>query len=321
MPPASSGGVEARPDTDRRSEEFESITLRSPDGSTEAEFVPTANMLCCSLKHHGAEILDLGSGVGAYAHHGTTMGIPLLHPWANRLAGFEYEAAGKHVRLPRGGGLIPTDAAGLPIHGVLPAAMRWEVDDRQPGALTAMLRWDSPPLLELFPFEHHLRLSIQIASAELTIATALHATGEDSVPVCFGYHPYLRIPETRREAWRVTLGALRRLVLDDTMIPTGEREPVGRRCFYLEDENLDDGFDALAVPPEFSAAAENVVLTVRLVEGYSYAQVYAPRGKDYVCFEPMTAPANALRSGDGLRIVSPGEVHRTAFTISISRSA
>ena len=109
-------------------EGFESITLRSPDGSTEAEFVPAANMLCCSLRHHGVEILDRGSGVGAYAHHGTTMGIPLLHPWANRLAGFDYEAAGKHVSLPRGTGVIPTDEAGLPIHGVLPALMRWDVD-------------------------------------------------------------------------------------------------------------------------------------------------------------------------------------------------
>jgi galactose mutarotase-like enzyme len=50
-------------------------------------------------------------------------------------------------------------------------------------------------------------------------------------------------------------------------------------------------------------------------------QVYAPQGKDYVCFEPMTAPANALRSGDGLRIVNPGELHLTAFTISIGQSA
>ena len=105
------------------------------------------------------------------------------------------------------------------------------------------------------------------------------------------------------------------------MIPTGEREPVERRCLYLEGTSLDDGFDALAVPAGFEAAAENAALKVRFVEGFPYAQVYAPGGKDYVCFEPMTAPANALRSGDGLRIVSPGELHRTAFTISSGRSA
>jgi aldose 1-epimerase len=93
-------------------EGFESITLRSLDGTTDAEFVPAANMLCCSLKHLGVEILDRGRGVGAYAERGATMGIPLLHPWANRLAGFEYEAAGKRVSLRPGDGLIPTDDAG-----------------------------------------------------------------------------------------------------------------------------------------------------------------------------------------------------------------
>ena len=303
------------------SQAFDAITLRSPDGSTEAEFVPTANMLCCSLKHHGVEFLHRGAGVDAYAERGITMGIPLLHPWANRLAAFGYEAAGKHVRLQRGASPIPTDEAGLPIHGVLPALMRWEVDEREPDALAAVLRWISPQLLELFPFEHQLRVEIQVGNAELTIATTLYATGEDSVPVCFGYHPYLCIPGIPREAWRVTLGAFRRLVLDEHMIPTGEHEPIERRCLYLERASLDDCFDALSVPAEFEASAGNIVLKVDFVEGYSYAHVYAPRGKGYICFEPMTAPANALRSGDGLRTVSPGEVHRTAFTISIRRSA
>ena len=37
------------------SQALDAITLRSLDGSTEAEFAPTANMLCCSLKHHGVE--------------------------------------------------------------------------------------------------------------------------------------------------------------------------------------------------------------------------------------------------------------------------
>jgi galactose mutarotase-like enzyme len=103
------------------------------------------------------------------------------------------------------------------------------------------------------------------------------------------------------------------------MIPTGAREPVECRCFDLEGLSLDDGFDALADPAEFEVAADSVALSVKFVEGFSFAQVYAPRGKGYVCFEPMTAPANGLRSGDGLQIVSPGELHRTAFTISIAR--
>jgi hypothetical protein len=49
------------------------------------------------------------------------MGIPLLHPWTNQLASYEYHAAGKHVILPGGTGLVPDDEAGLRIHGVFRA--------------------------------------------------------------------------------------------------------------------------------------------------------------------------------------------------------
>lgn len=107
-------------------EGLESITVRSADGSTEAEFVPSANMVCCSLRYRGVEFLYQRSGVAAYAEGGAPMGIPLLHPWANRLAGFEYRAAGKHVVLPKGEGVIPVDKAGLPIHGVLAGAAALE---------------------------------------------------------------------------------------------------------------------------------------------------------------------------------------------------
>ena len=40
-------------------------------------------------------------------------------------------------------------------------------------------------------------------------------------------------------------------------------------------------------------------IEVEFEAGYPVAQVYAPPGEDYVCFEPMTAPIDALVSGDG----------------------
>jgi galactose mutarotase-like enzyme len=298
---------------------FDSITLRSSDGRTEAEFVPAANMLCCSLRHDGAELLDHGSGVVGYAHRGKTMGIPLLHPWANRLAAFEYAVAGKRVVLPRDESLIPVDGAtGLPIHGVLPGLLRWQAAQSQPGSLAATLHWNSPELLALFPFPHDLTIEAGVESGSLELATTLRPTGEESVPVSFGFHPYLTVPSAPREGWRVTLGAFRRLVLDERMIPTGEREPVARRSVYLDDLSFDDAFDGLAVPAEITAAGGKYALAVDFLEGFSYAQVYAPAGKDFICFEPMTAPTNALASGDGLRLVAPGELHRAAFRISVS---
>ena len=298
-----------------------SITLISPDGSTAAEFVPGANMLCRSVKHRGSELLDQRDRVAAYAERGVTMGIPLLHPWANRLSRFGYRAAGKTVALPPNGGLILVDDAGLPIHGVLPGRLHWEVVGQARDRITARLSWTSGCLLELFPFAHELRVEASLSDQALTITTTLRATGEDTVPVSFGYHPYLRVPGTPRESWLVTLGAFRHLTVDEWMIPTGEREPIERRSLCLRERSFDDGFDGLSVPAEFELAAQGFALSVEFLEGFSYAQVYAPTGQDFICFEPMTAPTNALNSGDGLALVPPGAEYRAAFSIAISAGA
>jgi aldose 1-epimerase len=299
-----------------------SIELMSPDGSTQAEFVPDANMLCRSLKHAGTQLLDQGRGVAAYAEQGATMGIPLLYPWANRLSGFEYRAAGKTVALPPDVGLIPVDDAGLPIHGVVPGRLRWEVDRQaRRDRLAARLTWTYGRLLELFPFAHELRVEASLSDQALTITTTLRATGEDTAPVSFGYHPYLRVPGARRESWEVKLGAFRRLIVDERGIPTGEREPIERRSLCLGNRSFDDGFDGLAAPAEFEVAAGDFALAVEFLEGFSYAQVYAPTGRDFICFEPMTAPTNALNSGAGLALVQPGAEYRAAFSVAISAGA
>jgi aldose 1-epimerase len=297
------------------------VTLRSVDGSTAAEFVLGANMVCRSLRYLEAEYLHQGAGVEAYAQDGITMGIPLLHPWANRLSGFHYQVAGEDVALPRGENVIPLDDVGLPIHGVMPGLLRWDVARSSQASLTSRLRWTSAELLRLLPFPHDLTVEARLDPGALTIATILTPIGGGSVPASFGYHPYLRIPEQPRSRWQVRLGARQRLLLDQTMIPTGAREPVSQRSFTLTQHALDDSFDALEDPASFAAAAGDVALKVEFLEGYSYAQVYAPADQDFICFEPMTAPTNALISGNALALVAPGQQHRAAFRISIARTS
>jgi aldose 1-epimerase len=292
------------------------VTIISPDGVTRAEFVPEANMVCCSLRHRDAELLDPGQGVEAYAQRGNTMGIPLLHPWANRLAGPSYRIG--DVRLPAPAGRYATDPEGLPIHGALPGHLRWAV---QPGSppdrVSARLSWDSSELLELFPFTHELEMRAELTAGRLTLTTTLRATGSAAVPVAFGFHPYLRIPGSPRRDWRVALGATERLVLDEHMIPTGAAEPLVERTFGLGEQSWDDGLAGLDEPARFEVSDGETTLTVTFEEGFGYAQVYAPPGHDYICFEPMTAPTNALNSGEGLVQVAPGEERRTRWSVAV----
>jgi aldose 1-epimerase len=287
-------------------------------GDLEATFLPGVGMVGASLRHAGEELLDRRAGVAAYAARGAVMGIPLLHPWANRLAGHGYAVAGREVRLNGASPLVHCEEHGLPIHGLLAGSPLWRVQAREPARLRAVLDFGAhPELLAAFPFPHELAIEATLTPAALTVATTLRATGDVPVPVAFGFHPYLRLPGADRRAWRLTLPARRHLDTDGRGIPTGaaQRRPATRLA--LGDRGFDDGYDGIRAGAAFSAAGGGRTVTVRLIDGFPAAQLFSPPGAPFVCFEPMTAPTNALRSGAGLRQVPPGGRADAVFAIEV----
>ncbi len=136
--------------------------------------VPGAGMLGASLVHRGVEMLWQGSGVRGYVQQRKFMGIPFLHPWANRLSDFSYHAKGHDVVLDPGSPMLLFDDSGLPIHGVLTASRRWRVrgvsaDDAH-ARLAASLEFDRSELLEAFPFPHRVELEIELSAGALRSA-------------------------------------------------------------------------------------------------------------------------------------------------------
>src|SRR3954469_15047440 len=101
-------------------EGYPTLTLHSPAG-LETTYAPGVGMVGASLRHDGEELLGQRGGLARYEATGSPFGIPLLHPWANRLAGYAYEIDGRHVELDRESPLLHTDPQGLPIHGVVAA--------------------------------------------------------------------------------------------------------------------------------------------------------------------------------------------------------
>ncbi len=306
------------------SDRFATVCLRDEEASLEATFVPEAGMLCSSLRHRGDELLAQNAGVGAYAERGKTMGIPLLYPWANRLAGFRYAVAARAVEVPHDRALVALDNNGLPIHGVIGGRLGWELA-APPGpdahSLTARLSWTEakPELFEVFPFPHELSYEARLADGRLQIAITVHACGAQAVPLAFGFHPYLVLPGVPRERWLIELPAMRRLELDANQIPIGPEGELRAERFELEGNRFDDGFDAVAVPARFAAEAAERRIELELLEGYPCAQVFAPPASGFICFEPMTAPTNALCSGMGLRLLASGERFRAVFSVRVAQ--
>ena len=125
-------------------------------------------------------------------------------------------------------------------------------------------------------------------------------------------HADLALPlDTRRFATRAVLGgggtwweqvqlppiaARDHLALNEMLTPTGERRPVEFSDPYpLKGAALDDVFGNLVRDPDglarFRVEGGGRAITVTYGPKYTVAIVYAPPGKDFICFEPMSAVA------------------------------
>ena len=72
------------------------VTLRADE--YEATFLPACGMLCTSLRHRGEEYVAWPRSLADF-RAGSMTAIPLVHPWGNRLGGWEYRVGRKHVDL------------------------------------------------------------------------------------------------------------------------------------------------------------------------------------------------------------------------------
>jgi aldose 1-epimerase len=311
-------------------EGFPALTLESEAaGGVEAIFVPEAGMICCSLRHRGQELLGQRGGLGKYVESGSTMGIPFLHPWANRLGRSRFEVAGRTVDIDLEGLHVKRDGGGLPMHGLLTAARGWRVErhleleggEEDGGVLAASFDFGAyPRLLEAFPFPHQVEIEARLAGAELRITTTVRAGEEGSVPVAFGFHPYLQLPGVERSEWEIEAPVREQLELDGQMLPTGRRWPVEITAGPLGARTFDDAFLAPPRGEPFVLSGGGRRLELRIGEGYPFAQIYAPPDLDAVAIEPMTAPTNALLSGEDLQMVPAGESFTASFAIAIGET-
>ena len=290
------------------------VTLQDPSSELEAQFVPDAGMIGISLIDSGVELLGQRRGLDAYVANGKTMGIPILYPWANRLGANTYTAEDTTVTLTAGEHGVRTDPNGLPIHGVLAAYPNWRVTHESANELTAEVDFGDQDLLASFPFPHRLALTVSLFERTLRLRTSVTPSGDKAVPLCFGFHPYLRLPDAPRDQWIIETPRLRHLKLDERGLPTGETTLQPATTEALGDKAFDDGYDEVAEGAVFAVSGGGRRIEVHFEQGYPAAQVFAPPGEDVVCFEPMTAPTDALRRG-GYRTAKPGDWGIAQFSI------
>ncbi|MCV7421023.1 aldose 1-epimerase [Mycobacterium yunnanensis] len=297
--------------------EFEAVTLTDPSSSLTATVVPMAGMIVTSLRDGEHEFLGQRRGLDAYITAGKTMGIPILYPWANRLSANHYGIDGAVVTLTPGTGGVRTDENDITIHGVLTGYSGWLVSDRSENSLTAVVDFAGRPrLLASFPFPHVLTQRVTLADRTLTVETTVTPTTGASVPMCFGYHPYVQLPGVPRAEWTLTTPAMRHRPVDDVGLPTGAHDDWPGGSTLLGSTTYDDGFDQVPAGAVFTVSGGDRRVEIAFLEGYPATQLFAPPSDDVIAIEPMAAPTDALRQGH-YRFAVAGKPETTRFSIKV----
>ncbi|HEY1156083.1 MAG TPA: aldose 1-epimerase family protein [Arthrobacter sp.] len=171
-----------------------------------------------------------------------------------------------------------------------------------------------------YPFLVRHRVEYQLSGdLGLHVRQTLTNDSAAAAPFVLGAHPYLRLGDAPVEELRLTVAADTRLVADERLIPRGSAPVDGDVDFRSGRHVADIAVDVALTDLHYEdgkarhtlAAADGSAVSLWQDEACSYVHVYVstlyPGRTRAVAVEPMTGPANAFNSGDGLRWLPPGE--------------
>lgn len=302
---------------------------------------PTGQQFEIAAGPYRAVVTETGATLRTFSHAGEDLvdgfaidALPggchgqVLAPWPNRLRDGRWNWRGRDLQLP-----VDAPAQGNSASHGLVRWMRWEVANHE--ADRVELRYRLRPQ-QGYPFalDFTATYGVDPASGLSVRITAVNA-GDDDAPVALGAHPYLRPPGgglIDRAVLRVP--ASRRVLPDAWGIPVAT-EAVQDTPYDLRGGRL---VDRLEINHGFADLTRDVNGRVRVELGGSdgrvvslwagsscrWLQIFTGDTLDdsvrrrSVAIEPMTAPAGALASGEGLTVLASGEAMELEWGVSIA---
>lgn len=280
-----------------------------------------------------AVVTELAAGLRLYSRDGVQLtetygdgDIPpgatgiTLAPWANRVEDGVWYLDGKKQQLD-----ITEVSRNNASHGLLRNAS-YELVDESEFSVTL-----EAPIFPQHGYPFLVRHRVQYALAEdlgLVVRQTLLNDSQASAPFVLGSHPYLRLGDVPAGDLVLTVGAGRRLVADDRLIPRSS-EPVSRDTdlrggLTVAELDIDVAYTDLefdgGVARQTLQASDGRSVSLWQDESCAYVHVFVtdqfPGRAKAVAIEPMTGPANAFNSGDGLRWLPAGEQFTMSWGIS-----
>lgn len=259
------------------------------------------------------------------------VGIPLMFPWANRLEGdYFYHNDKKHI-LNDNENALRRDKNGLPIHGLILKAKNWKpeiVRNSETGSYYDAHFSFGREFQDLFPFEAELRQEIELIDNKLIFTLTVKNVSSESIPLSLGYHPYFLVSEEDRKTVSLFTNASNYYETDEKLLPSGSKKKTS--LLLPKDGKMENKFlDHVFTDFPKAAAGYSVLnfkkrrIRLELLEGFDHIVLFVPKGKDFICMEPMLGPTNVFnlahrKKYKGLRILEPGKTFKLAFSVEIT---
>ena len=306
------------------------VRLIDHDNKTEVSVVVSIGNIAYEMKVNGKPVFwSPYADIKELKSKPTMLGNPFLAPWANRLDHEGFYFARKHFPLNQGYKNFRNDGNGQPIHGLIVYTDRWKVKEARVSGEAAWVTsridmWQYPDIMAHFPFAHSIEMTYRLSGGVLEVETTVFNHSNEAMPLSLAYHPYFQVTDAPRDEWMVRMPAAEHVGLTKTLVPSGERKPNPYPSpVSLKGLVLDDVFAGVNGDREFSVTGKQQRVSVRFGEKYPVSVVYAPAGRSFICFEPMTGVTNAFNLNHAgkypeLQTVPAGGVWKESYWIKAS---
>ena len=289
------------------------LSLQTPQGRATA----TITEVAAGIREYALNGIDLVEGFAAESVPPLGAGTVLV-PWPNRIRDAIWTQDGvRHL-------LNITEPAQMnAIHGLLAhTAYRLVARSEHEVTLAATVYPQAG-----YPYQLDTTVGYTLTAEGLAVTHTIRNVGAASAPVALGTHPYLKIGDVPTGDLTLRLNASSHIDVDHRLNPVGVSAVDGTRFDLragarVADLHLDDGFGGVLVQNgrgEHSLTApDGRRVTLWGDASMAYVQAFTPRNfpvragestqlGQAVAIEPMTAPADAFNSGQGLTWLAPGE--------------
>jgi aldose 1-epimerase len=306
---------------------FEVVRLTDARGKAEVSIAPSMGNNSYEMKVNGQPVYwSPYRTLAEWKAKPVQLGNPFLAPWANRLDQDAFWANGKKYHLNPDLKNFRYDSFRQPIHGLVVYASQWQVTSLQSGeehaAVTSRLEfWRYPEWMAQFPFAHAYEMTYRLKDGVLEVDTTVENLSAVQMPVSVAFHPYFTLPGVPRDQWLVRIPVRDHVVLNEKLTPTGQQEPfTAAQPISLRGRQLDDVFSGIDHSAEFSVEGGGKKVALRFGPKFHVAVVYAPPGRDFICFEPMSGITNAFNLAHegkyaGLQHIAPGGRWRESYWV------